>query len=132
MYVNYLKDGALSLGYLDGETLREVAGPPTDALIGGKFPLVPKTAPVVEGPVVFAPAILRPRSILCLMRSYRAHAEELGNEPPPAPNFFAKLPTCPGRSITRVSWRSSSGREGATFPSTRRWITCSRTAWRTT
>jgi 2-keto-4-pentenoate hydratase/2-oxohepta-3-ene-1,7-dioic acid hydratase in catechol pathway len=91
MYVNYLKDGALSLGYLDGETLHRIDGPPTDSLLGGKLPLVPKQSPIVEEPVIYAPALLRPRSILCLMRSYRKHAEELGNEPPPAPNFFAKL-----------------------------------------
>ncbi|MEN8149494.1 MAG: fumarylacetoacetate hydrolase family protein [Planctomycetota bacterium] len=91
MYVNYLEGGALSLGYLDGDRLLALSGPPLDAFLGGALPLVPRNSPVVTGPVEFAPPILRPRSILCLMRSYRKHAEELGNRPPPAPNFFAKL-----------------------------------------
>jgi len=91
MYVNYLKDGRLNLGYLDGERLLALDGPVLDAFVGDSLPLVPRNSPVEEGPVTFAPPLLHPRSILCLMRSYRKHAEELGNEPPPAPNFFAKM-----------------------------------------
>jgi len=91
MYVNYLKDGMLNLGYLDGERLLALSGPPLDAFVGARLPLVPRNSPPEDGPVTFAPPLLKPRSILCLMRSYRKHAEELGNRPPPSPNFFAKM-----------------------------------------
>ncbi|MGA1819514.1 MAG: fumarylacetoacetate hydrolase family protein [Thermoplasmatota archaeon] len=36
---------------------------------------------------------LRPSKIVCLLRSYAAHAEELGNEVPGRPQFFLKPPS---------------------------------------
>jgi 2-keto-4-pentenoate hydratase/2-oxohepta-3-ene-1,7-dioic acid hydratase in catechol pathway len=100
MYVNYSKEGRMYLGYLDGDRLLSLEGPPLDALLGGGLPLVPRSAPVETGPVTFLPPLLHVRSIFCLMRSYRKHAEELGNRPPPAPNFFAKL----ANSVTGHGW----------------------------
>jgi len=91
MYANYLAGGELRLGYLTEGRLLRLDGPRTDRLVREGFPLVPKNAPVEDREVRFLPALLRPRKILCLLRSYRAHAEELGNAPPPAPIFFAKL-----------------------------------------
>jgi len=89
MYVHYLRDGQFHLGFLDGERLLALDGPPLDAFVGGRLPLVPRNSPVEDGPVIFVPPLLHPRSILCLMRSYRKHAEELGNRPPPAPNSLS-------------------------------------------
>lgn len=41
----------------------------------------------------FATPIRRPGKIIALVRNYRAHAEELGNAPPPKMRWFAKLPS---------------------------------------
>lgn len=37
--------------------------------------------------------VLRPTKIICLLRSYAAHAEEMNNEVPPRPAFFLKPPS---------------------------------------
>jgi acylpyruvate hydrolase len=39
----------------------------------------------------FLPPVPRPGKIICLGRNYRAHAEELGNQPPDYPVLFAKF-----------------------------------------
>lgn len=91
MYANYVVSGERRLGWWDGETMLRLSGPPTDRLLVTGWPAVPDDAPVEREPFRFLPAVLAPGKILCLLRSYRGHAEELGNEPPPDPTFFAKL-----------------------------------------
>ena len=91
MYTNYDVGGELRLGYFDGRIMLRLAGPPTDQLILDGFPQVPPDAPTEEEPFTILPAMLRPGKIICLLRSYRAHAEELGNQAPAEPMFFAKL-----------------------------------------
>jgi 2-keto-4-pentenoate hydratase/2-oxohepta-3-ene-1,7-dioic acid hydratase in catechol pathway len=92
MYVNYRVDGEPRLGWWDGKALhRQAVAGPTDHLVLTGFPSEPETGRIESGPFRFAPALLRPPKILCLLRSYRAHAEEGGHEPPPAPTCFAKL-----------------------------------------
>jgi 2-keto-4-pentenoate hydratase/2-oxohepta-3-ene-1,7-dioic acid hydratase in catechol pathway len=44
---------------------------------------------LVEG----EPIELKPTKIICLLRSYAAHAKELGNEVPERPRFFLKPPS---------------------------------------
>lgn len=91
MYANYVVDGEQRLGWLEGDRLLRLDGPPTDRLVVEGFPPVPPDAPEEDADRRFLPALLAPGKILCLMRSYRAHAEEGGHEPPPEPMFFAKL-----------------------------------------
>jgi 2-keto-4-pentenoate hydratase/2-oxohepta-3-ene-1,7-dioic acid hydratase in catechol pathway len=91
MYVNYEQNGEARLGFLADGVLRRLSGGPTDCLVREGFPGVPPEAPVVEGPRRLLPAVLAPGKIICLLRSYRAHAEELGNVAPPEPMFFAKM-----------------------------------------
>lgn len=95
MYCNYTMSGDSRVGWWDGRTMRRIAGATdTDELVRRGLPLrCPEDSVVERGPVEFLPAVLRPSKILCLLRSYRAHAAEQGHEPPPAPNFFAKLPS---------------------------------------
>jgi len=93
MYVNYSVGGDVRLGFLSGTELLRLDGGPTDGLVATGFPAVPSDATVEDESHSFLPALLRPGKILCLLRSFRAHAEELGNEPPPEPLFFAKLPS---------------------------------------
>jgi 5-oxopent-3-ene-1,2,5-tricarboxylate decarboxylase/2-hydroxyhepta-2,4-diene-1,7-dioate isomerase len=91
MYANYLAGGARRLGYWDGGKMRRLEGPPTDELISAGFPEVPPDAPFLEEAFTLLPAVLRPGKIVCLLRSYAAHAAELGNRTPPEPMFFAKM-----------------------------------------
>jgi 2-keto-4-pentenoate hydratase/2-oxohepta-3-ene-1,7-dioic acid hydratase in catechol pathway len=91
MYANYEAGGERRLGFFDGETMRRLFGPATDDLVTSGFPEVPSDAPVEREPHAILPAMLRPGKILCLLRSYRAHAEELGNQAPSEPMYFAKL-----------------------------------------
>jgi 2-keto-4-pentenoate hydratase/2-oxohepta-3-ene-1,7-dioic acid hydratase in catechol pathway len=95
MYANYVVDGERRVGFFDGAVMRRLPGvTDTDALVAGGFPSAPPASgPIETQPVQFLPAILRPGKIICLLRSYGAHAREGGHEPPPAPNFFAKLPS---------------------------------------
>ncbi len=92
MYVNYRAREERRTGFLQGERLLRIEGPSTDRMVVEGFPAVPEDAPRETDPVEFLPAVLRPGKILCLLRSYRAHAEESGGAPPPEPVFFAKLP----------------------------------------
>jgi hypothetical protein len=68
--------------------------------------------------VLMAPHV--PRAIFCIGLNYRGHVRETGQEPPPAPVVFLKLPSSvapPGGPVprrrscagwtTRASWRSS-------------------------
>lgn len=91
MYANYEVNGETRLGFFDGATMVRLKGPSTDELLRIGFPPVPADAPVEHDPFRLLPAVLSPGKIICLLRSYRAHAEELGNVAPPEPMFFAKL-----------------------------------------
>jgi acylpyruvate hydrolase len=53
------------------------------------------------------PPLSRPGKILCIGLNYRAHAEELGAEPPETPTFFAKFHnalTAPGATVKLPPW----------------------------
>ncbi len=118
MYTNYLAGGIQRLGFFDGEVMRRLPGASTDALVREGFPAVPGDAPVEAEAFEILPAVLRPGKIICLLRSYRRHAEELGNAAPPEPMYFAKLnntllghggpsgspPIWKGKCTTRASW----------------------------
>ena len=43
--------------------------------------------------VVFDVPVKHPGQIICLVKNYRAHAEEIGGEPPKEPLFFSKVPS---------------------------------------
>lgn len=47
----------------------------------------------LSGNFTFLPPINRPQKILCVGRSYKAHAEEFANEVPAEPIFFSKAPS---------------------------------------
>jgi 2-keto-4-pentenoate hydratase/2-oxohepta-3-ene-1,7-dioic acid hydratase in catechol pathway len=95
MYCNYRTAGRTRVGWWDGRAMRRVPGVvDTDELVRRGLPAVfPAGMELETEPFEFLPAVLRPSKVLCLLRSYRAHAAEQGHEPPPAPNFFAKLPS---------------------------------------
>jgi len=119
MYANYEVNGETRLGFFDGATMVRLKGPSTDELLRIGFPPVPADAPVEHDPFRLLPAVLSPGKIICLLRSYRAHAEELGNVAPPEPMFFAKLNntligsgeaieipgTWSGKYTTKANWR---------------------------
>lgn len=58
----------------------------------------------ITGNIRYEVPIARPSKILCLGRNYRAHAQEMQNEVPEAPMFFAKLPSSllPHQGIIRI------------------------------
>jgi len=91
MYVNYAVGDGTRAGFLKAGRLLRLPGGPTDEFVVSGFPEAPADAPEETEAYRLLPAVLRPPKILCLLRSYRAHAEELGNEPPPEPTCFAKL-----------------------------------------
>ncbi len=96
MYCNYVTGAGRRLGFWDGERMLRLPGRSTDEFIldGSGFPELPADAMPETDAFRFAPALLAPRKILCLMRSYGAHAREGGHAPPPAPLYFAKLSNC--------------------------------------
>jgi 2-keto-4-pentenoate hydratase/2-oxohepta-3-ene-1,7-dioic acid hydratase in catechol pathway len=60
----------------------------------------------VEG-IDLLPPVTRPGKILCIGLNYRGHAEELGEEPPETPTFFAKFRNAlaaPGSTVPLPSW----------------------------
>ena len=58
-----------------------------DELVAGDGRRVPEAAVVHLPPVT-------PSKILCVHLNYRSRAEELKTQPPPAPHYFAKPPSC--------------------------------------
>jgi 2-keto-4-pentenoate hydratase/2-oxohepta-3-ene-1,7-dioic acid hydratase in catechol pathway len=60
----------------------------------------------VEGVTLLSP-LTRPHKIVCIGLNYRAHAEELGNELPETPTFFAKFTNAlvrPGGAVKLPAW----------------------------
>ncbi len=47
----------------------------------------------VSGAVQYDVPVARPQKIICIGRNYRKHAQELGNDAPKEPIFFAKMPS---------------------------------------
>jgi 2-keto-4-pentenoate hydratase/2-oxohepta-3-ene-1,7-dioic acid hydratase in catechol pathway len=74
-------------------------------LLGEVEPVEDEGVPV-EG-LDLLPPLTRPGKIICIGLNYRAHAEELGNEPPDTPAFFAKFAnalTPPGAAVKLPAW----------------------------
>ena len=74
-----------AFGILEGETIREISGPPWAVWSRGSR-IWPVSAVRLLAPV-------DPRKIVCVGRNYAAHAAELGNEVPKDPLIFLKPST---------------------------------------
>ena len=74
-----------AFGILEGETIREISGPPWAVWSRGS------RAWPVSAVRLLAP--VDPRKIVCVGRNYAAHAAELGNEVPKDPLIFLKPST---------------------------------------
>ena len=72
-------------GLMEGETLREISGPPWTRWSRGS------RSWRVSDVRLLAP--VDPRKIVCVGRNYAAHAAELGNEVPQEPLIFLKPST---------------------------------------
>jgi len=101
----YVKDGSIFLGVMDGEKALDlgkmaencgIAVPATmlEAAAQGteKIEEVLKKAEAVElEKIDFAPALVGGEKILCIGVNYAAHAAETGHDLPPAPVVFSKF-----------------------------------------
>lgn len=96
--VRYQTEGGAAWGVLDDGVVLATQGTPF-------VDLVPGTAvgPVTEVPLL---APVTPRTVLCVGRNYRSHAEEFGNKVPDEPLLFLKPPAAvvgPGADVVYPS-----------------------------
>lgn len=101
-FVRHLVDGAPSWGIVDGDQILGASGKPF-------VDLTPGRAVALADAHLLAP--VTPRSIVCVGRNYRSHAEELGNAVPGKPILFLKPPSSvvgPGAEVhyprSRSAW----------------------------
>ena len=80
--VRYLSSGAPSWGVADGDQLLAASGTPFLDLVPGDA-----LGPLADADLL---APVTPRSIICVGRNYKSHAEEFGNVVPGEPILFLK------------------------------------------
>lgn len=78
-------DGTPQWGVLEGEDVHAASGTPFVDLVKGD-----RVGSLSEVQLL---APVEPKTIMCVGRNYKAHAEEFGNEVPPAPILFMKPPS---------------------------------------
>lgn len=78
-------DGQAHWGVLEGEDVYAASGTPFVDLV------VEERAGSLADTTLLAP--VEPKTIMCVGRNYKAHAEEFGNEVPSAPILFMKPPS---------------------------------------
>jgi 2-keto-4-pentenoate hydratase/2-oxohepta-3-ene-1,7-dioic acid hydratase in catechol pathway len=108
------RDGAGSrLGRVENDVVLPLAGASVlDAIESAPGPSAGPPTPLGEVELL---APLRPPKVIGVGHNYRAHAEEIGIEPPGEPRLFAKLASsivAPGGPIVHPDWTSELDYEG--------------------
>lgn len=81
--VRYDNAGTPAWGVIEGDTVLEATGEPF-------VDLAPTSTPVGNIDDVRLLSPVAPKTVMCIGRNYRAHAEEFGNEVPESPLLFMK------------------------------------------
>ncbi len=105
--IRYRLGEAESWGRLEGDSVRPLAGPPSEGLeaVGPPLPL--------SSVRLLAP--IKPSKIIAVGRNYVAHAEEHGNPIPKEPLLFSKVVSAiigPGETILIPDWAGRVDYEG--------------------
>ncbi len=108
------RDGAgQRLGLVEGDVVRPLAGRSVLDAIHHAVPAATGDPVPLDAVELLAP--LRPPKVIGVGHNYRAHAEEIGIEPPSEPRLFAKLASsivAPGGPIVHPGWTSELDYEG--------------------